>query len=233
MSDSRADGAQGDRGAENWLRAGPTSPDEVRAYYDGWAGAYDDALRSWGYDAPERAARLLLDALGSNGEPDMGAACVLDAGCGTGLAGAALRAAGFGGRLIGFDLSPASLELAADRGVYDDLVVTDLQAPLRLADDAVDALLCVGVLTYVPDTEAVWREFARVVVPGGAIVCTQRADVWDERRCHASLDRLERDGTWTATHLSAPVDYMPGNADFGHAIGVRYLAARPRAQNER
>jgi SAM-dependent methyltransferase len=233
MSDNRADGAPGDGGAASWLLAGPTSPDEVRAHYDDWAGEYDDALRSWGYDAPERAARLLLDVLGPNGAPDIGAACVLDAGCGTGLAGAALRAAGFGGRLIGFDLSPTSLELAAARAVYDDLVVTDLQAPLRLADGAVDALLCVGVLTYVPDTEAVWREFARVVVPGGTIVCTQRADVWDERRCHATLDRLERDGTWTATHLSPPVDYMPGNADFGHTIGVRYLAARPRAQNER
>jgi hypothetical protein len=94
-------------------------------------------------------------------------------------------------------------------------------------------VLCVGVLTYVPDTEAIWREFARVVAPGGAIVCTQRADVWDERRCHATLDRLERDSTWTATHLSPPVDYMPGNADFGHEIGVRYLAARTRAQNDR
>jgi SAM-dependent methyltransferase len=226
-ADSRGDDADGDQGDGGWLLAGPTIPAEVRAHYDDWAGEYDDTLRSWGYDAPERAARLLLDLLGTD------AACVLDAGCGTGLAGAALRTAGFGGRIVGFDLSPASLELAAARAVYDDLVVADLQVPLRLADDAVDAVLCVGVLTYVPDTEAVWREFARVVAPGGAIVCTQRADVWDERRCHATLDRLERDGTWTAVHLSPPVDYMPGNADLGHDIGVRYLAARPRVQNDR
>ena len=214
----------------SWLLDGPTTPDEVRARYDGWAGEYDDTLRAWGYDAPERSVRLLLDTLHTRGAR---AACVLDAGCGTGLAGTALRAAGFDGRIVGFDLSPASLDVAAARAVYDDLVVANLQEPLSLPDDAADALLCVGVLTYVPDTEAVWREFARVVAPGGTIVCTQRADVWDERRCQATLDRLERDGTWTVINLGAPVGYMPGNADFGHEIGVRYLTARPRAQNRR
>lgn len=232
MPATPAAGADGIQDDGSWLLAGPTRPDEVRAHYDGWAAEYDEALRSWGYDAPERAAQLLLDVAGGRRPlgPD---ACVLDAGCGTGLAGAALRAAGFGGRIVGVDLSPASLDLAAARDVYDDLVVADLQAPLDLADDAADALLCVGVLTYVPDTEAIWREFARVVAPGGTIVCTQRADVWVERRCHATLDRLERDGTWIAARLSPPLDYMPGNADFGHEIGVRLLAARARAQNDR
>jgi ubiquinone/menaquinone biosynthesis C-methylase UbiE len=214
-----------------WLLAGPTSPDQVRAYYDGWAGEYDGALRAWGYDAPERAADLLLGALG--GRATWAGSSVLDAGCGTGLAGAALRAAGFDGRLVGLDLSPPSLEVAAGRAVYDELHVANLQEPLTVADRAFDALLCVGVLTYVPDTIAVWREFARVVAPGGAVVCTQRADVWCERRCHATLDLLERDGTWTAVHLSPEVDYMPGNADFGHEIGVRYLVARIRAQYDR
>jgi predicted TPR repeat methyltransferase len=129
---------------DGWLLAGPTSPDHVRDYYDGWAGEYDEALRSWGYDAPERGAQLLLDAFRAGGAPLVGTT-VLDAGCGTGLTGAALRAAGFDGVLIGLDLSRASLDLAAERTVYDELHVTNLQEPLAYGDGAVGALLCVAV----------------------------------------------------------------------------------------
>ena len=132
--------------------------------------------------------------------PDIGAACVLDAGCGTGLAGAALRAAGFGGRLIGIDLSPASLELAAD--------ARRLRRPRRRptcrrrCDSPTTPSTRCSASVCSPTCPTPRRSGASSpawCVPGGAIVCTQRADVWDERRCHATLDRLERDGTWTAT----------------------------------
>ena len=45
---------------------------------------------------------------------------VLDAGCGTGLSGKALHAAGFR-RLTGIDISQASLDVAAQAGVYERL----------------------------------------------------------------------------------------------------------------
>jgi methyltransferase-like protein 27 len=212
-----------------WLVAGLGEPEEVRRRYDEWAGRYDDDLAAWRYDAPARAAQLATEHLGGAAT----AAAVLDAGCGTGLVGRALRANGVGGRLVGIDISPASLAVAgqhavAGRPVYDALSTGDLQQPLPFADDAFDAAVCVGVLTYVPDTPAVWRELARVVRAGGVVVCTQRDDVWRERRCDRILDGLERDGTLTATHLSRPREYLPGNADFGDEIGVRYLVARVR-----
>jgi predicted TPR repeat methyltransferase len=153
---------------------------------------------------------------------------VLDAGCGTGLAGAALRAAGHTGAIVGADLSERSLALARQRGVYDELAVADLHAPLAFEDGRFGAVICVGVLSYVPDTEAIWREFARVVEPGGWVACTQRSDVWAERACDQVAQRLERDGTWTVRLLTPLRDYMPGNPDFGHDIGVRYLVAQVR-----
>lgn len=220
MADDVAPGADDE---PSWLLAGPTAPDEVRRRYDDWAPEYDATLRAWGYDAPARAAALALDALGSDTS-----AHVLDAGCGTGLVGAAMRDQGFGGHVAGIDLSAASIDVAAGRQAYDSLGVADLQQPLDLGDGAFDAVVCVGVLSYVPDTEAIWREFARVTRRDGVVVCTQRADIWDERRCAEVLDRLERDGTWAVRHLSAPVAYMPGNADFGDEIGVRFLVARVR-----
>ncbi len=208
---------------DSWLLTGPTAPDEVRRRYDDWAGEYDQTLHAWGYDAPNRAVALFASRLhGGDREP----VTILDAGCGTGLVGAALRDAGVPGRIVGIDLSAASLELARERAVYDELAEVDMQRPLPFGDRSFDGALCVGVLSYVPDTASIWRELARVVRPDGVVVCTQRADVWDERRCDVTLDDLERDGTWTVTDLSAPIDYMPGNPEFGQTIGVRYLAAR-------
>jgi len=209
---------------EEWLVSGSTAPDEVRGYYDKQAPTYDSTLASWGYDAPWRVAELLLRTLPA----DRASPTVLDAGCGTGLAGQALRDAGFAGRLLGVDLSPNSVALAAGRGVYDDVVAGDLQQPLEYDDGSVDGVVCVGVLTYVPDVAAIWGEFCRVTRPGGAIVLTQRDDLWRERHCNEVLHDLERDGRWAVVHLSPPASYLPGNADFDDEILVRYLAARVR-----
>ena len=209
---------------ERWLVSGSTSTDEVRGYYDEQAPTYDSTLASWGYDAPWRVAELLLRTLPAGDAPQT----VLDAGCGTGLAGQALRDAGFTGRLLGVDLSPDSVMLAVERGIYDDVAVGDLQLPLEYDDDSFDGIVCVGVLTYVPDVAAIWDEFCRVTRTGGAIVVTQRDDLWRERRCNDVLHDLERNGRWTVVHLSPPASYLPGNTDFGDEILVRYLAARVR-----
>jgi predicted TPR repeat methyltransferase len=210
---------------QEWLVSGSTSSDEIRGYYDGLAASYDSTLAGWGYQAPRRVAELLLRLLPG----ERGSQTVLDAGCGTGLAGQALRDAGFGGRLLGVDISPGSVDLAARRAIYDGVVVGDLQQPLVYDDDCVDGVVCVGVLTYVPDVAAIWGEFCRVTRPGGVIVLTQREDVWNERRCNDVLHDLERAGRWTVVHLSPPTSYLPGNADFSDQILVRYLATRVRS----
>jgi len=210
---------------DGWLVSGSTSTDEVRGYYDEQARTYDTTLANWGYDAPAHVAALL-----TRWTPAVtGGVTVLDAGCGTGLAGQALRDGGLDATLLGIDLSPDSAALAVARGIYDEVVVGDLQQPLPYGDDSVDAVVCVGVLTYVPDVTAIWREFCRVTRPGGVIVLTQRDDIWRERRCNDVLDVFERDGRWAVVHLSPPASYLPGNADFGDEILVRYLAARVRA----
>jgi predicted TPR repeat methyltransferase len=209
---------------DGWLVSGSTSTDEVRGYYDEQAPTYDTTLASWGYDAPARVAALLTAWMPAG----RGERTVLDAGCGTGLAGRALRDAGFDGALLGVDLSPDSVALAAARGIYTDVAVGDLQQPLPYGDDSVDAVVCVGVLTYVPDVTAIWSEFCRVTRPGGMIVLTQRDDIWTQRACNDVLVRFEHEGRWAVVHLSPPASYLPGNADFGDDILVRYVAARVR-----
>ena len=203
-----------DTGDHDWLKQGSTSSGEVKEVYDNWAGSYDETLESWDYRAPAQAAEMLRAAMPAD-------SVLLDAGCGTGLTGLALRAAGFVGPIDGIDLSPVSLIQAERHGIYRTLTAVDLQTfPLSIPDDAYDALLCVGVLTYIPDGEVVLREFARVVRSGGQILISQRDDLFRERDYSAMFEKLaDVVGDVTVTD---PLPYLPSNPDFGEEIKVIY-----------
>ena len=201
-------------GDHDWLKQGSTSSGEVRKIYDEWAADYDETLEKWDYRAPAQAAEFLRAAIPASAE-------LMDAGCGTGLTGLALRAAGFVGPIDGIDLSADSLKEAEKHGAYRALTAVDLQTlPLALSGDTYDALICVGVLTYIPDGEAVLREFARLVRPGGRILITQRDDLFKERDYGAMFkDLADVIGDIT---VSDALPYLPDNPDFGAEIGVIY-----------
>ncbi|TQL23940.1 methyltransferase family protein [Streptomyces sp. SLBN-134] len=96
---------------------------------------------------------------------------VLDAGCGTGRALPALRAAvGPSGVVLGADLTPAMLREAARAGRDRDgaLLLTDVAAlPLRAS--SLDAVFAAGLIAHLPDPAGNLREIARVVRPGGVL----------------------------------------------------------------
>ncbi len=202
----------------DWLHQGTSDPGEVAQRYDAWAEKYDADLTSWSYQAPAVVADTVVTRL-----PE--ARSALDVGCGTGLVGRALRARGFAGRLMGRDISRESLDIARQSGVYDSLEQADLQQRLPLEDDDVDAVVCVGVMTYLPDVEAAWREFARIVRPGGLVVVTQREDLWDTRACQAVIDQLQGEGVWTPLDLTGPAPYLPEGYGGTPAVGCYYLTA--------
>lgn len=204
---------------DDWLTSAPTEPGEVVRYYDGWAERYDADLAEWDYRAPTRVARLLVEW----GDP---ADDVLDAGCGTGLSGRALRDAGCHGHLVGVDVSEPSLTIAESSGAYDEVHLGDLNAPLRFVDDRFGLLACIGVLTYVPEVERCWREFARVVRPGGVVAFSQREDIWRERACADVLARLAAEGVVETLVVSDVEAYLPGSGEEMSAIGARYAALR-------
>ncbi len=209
-----------DTGADdNWLASGSRDVDDVTRYYDDWAVRYDGDLADWSYEAPDVAAGQLLTHAS---EPNV----VLDAGCGTGLVGRALRRADFGGTLHGIDVSAESVRIAESTGAYDSVALADLQRPLEVGDDVFDGLLCIGVMTYVPDVERCWREFARVVRPSGVIVVTQREDLWIERRCRAAVDDLAAAGCWDPIEVTDARAYLPGHEDFADEVGVHYVVTR-------
>jgi len=203
---------------DDWLIQGNADPHEVAEHYDRWADTYEGDLDSWSYQAPTVAADTVLAR-----DPRPGS--VLDIGCGTGLVGKTLRAKGYPGRLTGLDISQASLRLAQQSGAYDAVQPADLQQRLPLDDDAVDALVCVGVMTYLVDVEAVWREFARVVGPQGHVVVTQREDLWEPRHCQDVIDRLEAEGVWTSLDVHGPAPYLPDSTGALGGLGCYYVVA--------
>jgi predicted TPR repeat methyltransferase len=118
---------------------------DVAKYYDNWSRDYDETLAEWRYDAPEQVASMLITELSPK-------SVVLDAGCGTGLSGRALRSAGFE-TVDGIDVSSRSLKTSGMSGAYNTLRLMDMHRfPFPIPDDQYDGLVCVGVLTYLTDT---------------------------------------------------------------------------------
>ena len=69
---------------------------------------------------------------------------VLDECCGVGLQGQTLRLLGFKGKLIGCDISEGMLRKAYHRGIYDDLLVQNMNEELLLYDNYFDMIINVG-----------------------------------------------------------------------------------------
>jgi SAM-dependent methyltransferase len=105
-----------------------------------------------------------------------GAESVLDVGCGSGRLAVELARAG--AAVTGIDVSEARLAAARKRagqaGVDVRILHADMTAPLPFEDGAFAAAVSRLSLMIAADPEAVLRELARVVVPGGRVA----AAVW-------------------------------------------------------
>jgi ubiquinone/menaquinone biosynthesis C-methylase UbiE len=77
-----------------------------------------------------------------------------------------------GADVVGVDVSASMLSLAQQRlGDGAVLHLADLDQPLAfLADSTFDVILSSGTLGYVRDWLALFREFSRVLRPGGCVV---------------------------------------------------------------
>lgn len=191
--------------------------DEIVGRYDDWALDYDADVRRWGYTLPEDIAAMVLS------QSPVGR--ILDAGCGTGLIGHALVARGVdAGRLVGIDASQASLAIAAESGNYVDVSRVDLTSGLPFDDHTFGAVVCGGVLTYVPDAAPTLREFVRVLRPGGFAVVSQRIDLWLERNFDDTLGQMRAEGI--IVEIGDRVPYLPDLAEYGEEIEVIFTEIR-------
>jgi predicted TPR repeat methyltransferase len=155
------------------LGAGDATPDMtatyVRRLFDQHAGDFDAAmLERLDYRGPQ----LLLDAVRGVAKP-LRFGSALDLGCGTGLGGAAFRP--YVDWLVGVDLSPAMIEQARQKGLYDRLVAQDL-IPF-LGDEAANQaqyhlVLAADVFVYVGDLAPVVAAVAPLLTTGSLFAFT-------------------------------------------------------------
>lgn len=190
-----------------WKRAyaARTKEDLQRLYAD-WAETYDADHESIGFIGHRLAAEVLARHLTRRD-----VAHVLDAGAGTGAAGVALSALGFGD-LVAIDLSEAMLERARAKGVYREALVADLSLPVdAFANDSFDAAVLVGVFSYGQAPPESLDEVLRLVRPGGVVVLTMRTDFWDEDAMgvRAKVEALEKGGAWTLIERTEAHPYLP------------------------
>jgi len=173
---------------------------------------------------------------------------VLDLGCGAGLdLYFYARHVGPTGRLYGLDISAPMLEKASR--TLQSLGVENaewLHAPsdaIPLSDNSVDLVTANGIFNLSPDKDAVMREVARVLKPGGRTIFAEivliselpteiRREINDWFRCIGGalvqqdfLDRLENNGLHNPQVL-----WLGRNARTGHELS---LCAVIRAEKPR
>jgi predicted TPR repeat methyltransferase len=138
----------------------------IETTFDRFAASFDSRLAQLSYRAPALAAELLKR---SDVAPST-SLDVLDAGCGTGLCGPLI--APCARRLVGVDLSERMLAQAAERGVYDALVKSELTAYLAGCAQTFDVIVSADTLVYFGPLDEVVGFAANALRPGGRLIFT-------------------------------------------------------------
>jgi len=128
--------------------------------FDWYARHFDDHLQgSLAYRTPA----LLMGQVAALQPGDQ--LDIADLGCGTGLCGPLLKP--MARQLVGVDLSPNMLEVAKERGLYDELVCSDLLSFLVRSVDRFDLVVAADVFVYVGALEVVFRATRQAMRHGG------------------------------------------------------------------
>jgi predicted TPR repeat methyltransferase len=136
----------------------------VRHLFDQFSADYDNRmLGQLSYQAP-----VILRELAGLVLPGETGLAVLDLGCGTGLSGAAFRDRA--AHLVGIDLSPAMIAKARERGVYDELLVGDIES--GLGAETYDLVVAADTLVYLGVLDATFAKVATALKPQGTFLFT-------------------------------------------------------------
>jgi len=152
--------------AEALKRAERAPQGYVRYLFDQFSADYDKRmLRDLNYRA-HKVLRGLFDLVGGT-ENRLD---ILDLGCGTGLTGESFKDLARG--LHGVDLSPRMLDEARRRGIYDSLVLGDIETVLADLGYAYDLILAGDTLVYLGDLGSTLKGAHRRLRSGGFFLFT-------------------------------------------------------------
>lgn len=165
------------------------TPDQSREAYDEWAAKYDADTLKDGFCLPWIGAAFVARHVARDAGP------VLDAACGTGLAGVALSALNFP-EIVGLDLSPGMLAAARASGAYARLAEQELGQPIPEPDGAFAAFCCFGAFGPGHAPVESLDELARVTRRGGVGVFSVREDTYEAQGFPERIAAMEAAGVW-------------------------------------
>ena len=176
---------------------------------------YEVRSRFWDQESTYFAHRLVAEALREH--VPQGGLDILDIGCGTGLVGEGVR--DLARRLDGVDLSPAMLDKARGKNLYDRLEQADIIAFLSAHKGSYDAILGAAVLIHFGDLQALFQAAATALRENGLFVFTLFAnDVTGLDFSIAASDRLAQSGCYT--HNADYVNRLAGTCGFS-VVAIR------------
>lgn len=147
------------------------SDEFVKQSFDAFASSFDEVLERLDYRAPT----LIEEAVSDYYPEPTGQFKVLDAGCGTGLCGEALRR--YASELIGIDLSPKMMVKARSRDLYDELAEAELAEFMSNRQDQYDLIVSADTLVYFGALDHALDAAAKALRSGGVLVFTvERGD---------------------------------------------------------
>ena len=205
---------------------GTLAPAEIERMFDRIAGPYDlmNRLMTAGLDRRWRTLAASETGVGRG-------ASVLDACCGTGeLALTLASQVGPSGSVTGVDFSAAMLERAARKAPPPEAAAIEWlrgdATALPFGDRSFAAATIAFGLRNLPDAEGGLRELARVVRPGGRVVCLEITQptreplatfyrLWFDRAV-PGLGRLFDSAAYR--YLPASVRRFPGPRELGAAF---------------
>ncbi|MEO7547350.1 MAG: class I SAM-dependent methyltransferase [Ramlibacter sp.] len=144
---------------------------QLKDYYDRQAAVYHTAYTGEQGRYPTARHRMeicltLVDQIEPRPQT------ILDAGCGDARMVVELNKRGY--QCTGFDVSDGLLDLGRkhlkDAGLPETLISTGDIYKIPAADKSVDVVMSLGVMENLDDHEAIFKEFHRILRPGGRIL---------------------------------------------------------------
>ena len=173
-----------------------TSKDKVLKYYDDWTknAQFNQDMIDWEYTAPVNTVQLIDKYIHNKNIK------ILDAGCGSGLAGIELKKRGFTS-IYGVDFSKSMLNLIPNN-IYQTVELIDLNEPLKYDDNDFGAIICVGTFTYGHVKAHALNEFIRVTNKNGYICFTINEGIYTEYKFDKKINELSKNKSWEVLNLS-------------------------------
>jgi len=131
---------------------------DIHDAYNDWSQTYDQD-RNLTRDLDQMVTRQLLDGIRCRS--------ILEIGCGTGKNTGFL--AGLGEQLLALDFSVGMLARAREKVQADHATfeTADLTQVWPCADQSIDLVVCNLVLEHIHDLDFIFKQAARVLMPGG------------------------------------------------------------------